>query len=170
MLKKIFISCLTLVSIQCISIPAADELPLVYSQQFNDRTSLEDFRFTSPNHYAWTRDSNGNGYLEITEPNDDQPPVRSPHSIAVLDKFQDKDFTLTVDTIQQPVAHDCKGEDCIVRQHRNMCIFWGIQDSSHFYYAYIDAKCDEVSHQVHIVNKVNQFTLFKSESVQNPGT
>ncbi|MDZ7724585.1 MAG: hypothetical protein U5R06_17720 [candidate division KSB1 bacterium] len=72
--------------------------PLVYSQSFDARSSLKDFRFTSPKQWAWVRDGSGNGFLQITERNDYQPPVRSPHSIAVLEKFQVKDFTLTVQT------------------------------------------------------------------------
>ena len=164
MLKNMILICFILLLVHCNSGPSLGRSTLVYSQPFDTQSSLKDFRFTSPEQWTWAMDSSGNGFLQITERNDYQPPVRSPHSIAVLDKFQVKDFTLTVDMIQQPVPHDCKGRHCIVCQHRDMCIFWGIQDSSHFYYAHIAAHCDEVSHQIHIVNGAPRTAITQTRS------
>ena len=72
-----------------------------------------------------------------------QPPVRSPHSIAWLkDRFVG-DFVLTV-----------KAENTNFKAggHRDLCLFWGRQDASHFYYVHFGAKADPHSCQVFIVD------------------
>lgn len=61
-----------------------NELDLVYQQDFDDRSTLDDFNFTKLGQWQWNQEEGGNGYLEIAEPNDYKPPVRSPRSIAVL--------------------------------------------------------------------------------------
>ena len=124
----------------------------IYRQDFETEYSWQDFRFTNAKQWALVKGPAANVSLAIQSPNDYQPPFRSPRSIALLDKYWLNDFVLEVDLKQNGVTHDCKGETCIMCQHRDMCIFWHIQDSTHFYYAHIAAHTDEVSHQVHIVN------------------
>jgi hypothetical protein len=141
-----------------------NELDLVYQQDFDDRITLDDFNFTKPGQWQWNQEDGGNGYLEIAEPNDYKPPVRSPRSIAVLNKYLVGDFVLEVDMLQKPVPHDCKGEDCVICQHRDMCVFWCMQDPSHFYYSHIAKHTDEVSHQIHIVNDAPRTAITKRRS------
>ncbi|HEY0741356.1 MAG TPA: hypothetical protein VGD40_07840, partial [Chryseosolibacter sp.] len=47
--------------------------------------------------------------------------------------------------------------------HRDMCIIFGFQDPSHFYYSHIASKMDDNAHQIMIVNnapriKISSFT------------
>lgn len=136
----------------------------IYHQDFDSEKSLNGFRFASADQWQWGEDEDGNGYLHLTGPNDYTPPVRSPHSIAVLDTYLLEDFILEVDLLQIPVQHECKGDDCIICQHRDLCIFWNIQDSTHFNYAHIAAHTDNVSHQVHVVNDAPRTAITSNRS------
>ena len=124
----------------------------IYHQDFEKNTSWNDFHFTNAAQWQIVKEADGNFSLAITAPNNYDPPYRSPRSIALLNQYWLNDFVLEVDLKQNGVPHDCQGETCIMCQHRDMCIFWNIQDSSHFYYAHIAAHTDDVSHQIHIVN------------------
>ena len=74
---------------------------------------------------------------------DYEPPVRSPHSIAWLKDKYVSDFVLTVKA--ENTNHKAGG-------HRDLCLFWGRQDASHFYYVHFGAEADPHSCQVFIVN------------------
>lgn len=70
-----------------------------------------------------------------------KPPFRSPLSITLLKGKTVGDFVLTakVQTLQT------------ARGHRDMCIFFGWQDPSHFYYVHLGEKPDPNSSQIFIV-------------------
>lgn len=70
------------------------------------------------------------------------PPYRSPFSITLLKDKVLGSFELTakVKTLQTS------------RGHRDMCIFWGWQDPSHFYYVHLGEKPDPNSSQIFIVD------------------
>lgn len=81
--------------------------------------------------------------LRVKGKSEYQPPVRSPHSIAWLkDRFVG-DFVLTV-----------KAENTNFKAggHRDLCLFWGRQDASHFYYVHFGAEADPHSCQIFIVD------------------
>ncbi len=137
---------------------------LVYKQDFSLKSSFDDFLFSRIEDWEWKKDSTGNAYLEIVQPGQYAPPVRSPQSLAVLDRYVMGDFVLEADLCQKPVPHKCKGPDCIICKHRDMCVFWGIQDSTHFYYAHIARHTDEVSHQIHIVDNAPRTAITSSRS------
>ena len=71
------------------------------------------------------------------------PPFRSPHSVALLEGKVLGDFVLTakVQTLQES------------RGHRDMCIFWGWQDDSNFYYVHLGETPDPNSSQIFIVKE-----------------
>ena len=71
-----------------------------------------------------------------------QPPVRSPVNIALLEGSNVGDFELTakVKTTTRDYGH------------RSMCLFFGYQDSSHFYYVHLGQKADDHANQIFIVN------------------
>jgi putative membrane-bound dehydrogenase-like protein len=80
--------------------------------------------------------------LHLLGKSDYQPPHRSPHSIALLRDAVWGDFTLTakVKTLQT------------TRGHRDMCVFFGFQDPSRFYYVHLGEQPDPHSSQIFIVN------------------
>ncbi len=122
----------------------ADELPLLHKDGFED--GIKAWRPTMDD--VWKvveveRDGKKTMSLRVTGKSKYQPPVRSPHSIAWLkDKFVG-DFELTVRA--ENTNHKAGG-------HRDLCLFWGRQDASHFYYVHFGAQADPHSCQIFIVN------------------
>ncbi len=88
-------------------------------------------------------DSRPNHVLRVTGPSVYQPPHRSPFSIALLKQHEVADFELTV---RMQNTHLSAGP------HRDLCVFFGYQDPSHFYYVHLGAEADPHSCQIFIVN------------------
>ncbi|MDD4225428.1 MAG: hypothetical protein PHU98_03510 [Mariniphaga sp.] len=132
--------------------PGNKSKELGYSQDFESANAIGDFSFVEPDLWQIVTDSSGNSYLDAKDRGSYQPPFRSPFLIALIDSVIVSDFVLEADLMQKQVAHDCQGENCIFCMHRDMCVFWAFRDSSHYYYAHIARRGDDVAHQVHIVN------------------
>lgn len=81
--------------------------------------------------------------LRVTGKSKYKPPVRSPHSIAWLKDKYLGDFVMTVRG--ENTNHKAGG-------HRDLCLFWGRQDASHFYYVHFGAVADPHSCQIFIVD------------------
>jgi hypothetical protein len=135
----------------CGQTKSSDE-SLVYSQDFEKADAIHEFLFPEPANWQISADNLGNSFLEAKKQGSYEPPHRSPFLISLIDPINVSDFILEADLMQKQVEHDCKGEKCVFCMHRDMCVFWSFQDSSHYYYAHIARKGDNVAHQVHIVN------------------
>jgi hypothetical protein len=72
-----------------------------------------------------------------------QPKFRSPPNIALLKDVTVGDFELTAKVQSTNVD---------AGPHRDMCIFWGYQDPSHYYYVHFGAESDPNACQIFIVN------------------
>ncbi len=124
--------------------PAAKKicgLPLIFSEDFESQNS----KIWSPtDSTAWELQSqNGNTvYSLIKKKSNYEPPVRSPYNRSIL-----KDVVLTdtvLDLKLQSTSHDYG--------HRSLCLFFGYQDESHFYYVHFGKKVDDHANQIFIVN------------------
>lgn len=125
-----------------VSSPVPAGYSLQYEQSFVRGEPLKDFAFTDPG--AWKIAGEGTARaLELTRQSDYQPEVRSPVNIALLADRQFGDFVLEVDLVQTGREYG----------HRDMCLFFGLQDPKHFYYAHIATKTDDHAHNVFIVNE-----------------
>lgn len=117
---------------------------LIYQQDFTQAEALRDFATTDPN--AWriapAADPNKPAALELSKQSKYSPPVRSPVNIALLADRVFSDFILEVDLKQTGREYG----------HRDMCLFFGVRDPAHFYYAHIATKADDNAHNVFIVN------------------
>ena len=89
------------------------------------------------------RDGKQTKALRVTGKSKYKPPVRSPHSIAWLKDKYVSDFVLTVRA--ENTNYKAGG-------HRDLCLFWGRQDASHFYYVHFGATADPHSCQIFIVD------------------
>ena len=144
MLRGLFIVFVFAFLVSIARAEAAKELPVVHADGFDD--DLSAWRATKDD--VWQqieidRDGKQTKALRVTGKSAYQPPVRSPHSIMWLkDKFVG-DFVLTV-----------KAENTNFKAggHRDLCLFWGRQDASHFYYVHFGAEADPHSCQIFIVN------------------
>ncbi len=114
---------------------------LVYKQDFPDAKSLKDFIPTDTRVWKWGKDGD-RGYIEHFGRSKYKYKVRSPYNIALIGGIEVKDFVLFVDMMQTGKEYG----------HRDMCIFYGFQDRSHFYYTHIASVTDNHAHNCFIVN------------------
>jgi hypothetical protein len=99
--------------------------------------------------------------LRVTGPSTYQPPHRSPHSMALLKDVKFGDFELTVDV---------QNTNKTAGAHRDLCIFWGYQDPSHFYYVHFGAQADPHACQIFIVNDAPRTMITKQQAKGTPWT
>ncbi len=116
-----------------------NDLPLVFFEDFESGTD----RWTQTDPNAWKLiDQEGNHAYSQYQQSKYEPPVRSPLNIARV-----KDLTVS-DFVAQARMEQTGRE----YGHRDMCVFFGYQDASHFYYAHIATAADDAAHSIHIVN------------------
>jgi hypothetical protein len=85
-----------------------------------------------------------------------KPKHLSPLNIAMIQGKQFGDFELEVQMQQTGKEYG----------HRDMCLFFGIQDPEHFYYCHIATKTDAHAHNLFIVNDAPRL---KVSDYQTPG-
>lgn len=136
-------------SLTLLPAPALAELPQLYADDFEQ--GMDHWQTTDPDPAkpfwklveAESPAGKASRVLRVTGPSDYQPPVRSPHSIALLKDVVVGDFELTVKV--QNTRPDAG-------PHRDLCVFWGYQDPAHFYYVHLGARSDPHACQIFIVN------------------
>jgi hypothetical protein len=120
-------------------IPAGYQL--VYSQDFTSPAAMDDFIFTDPG--AWkVSQGDGKSALELVKQSAYQPTVRSPVNIALIKDKVFGDFVLEVQCLQTGKEYG----------HRDMCVFYGFQSPSRFYYTHVATAADDHAHNCFIVN------------------
>ncbi len=137
--KLLLICCLLL----CSQTNAAD-LPLIHEDSF-ESGSMEQWFPTQPDRWiiSDTQSTQKKALHLLGVSKEYNPPFRSPHSITLLKDKVLGDFVLTarVKTLQTTTGH------------RDMCIFWGWQDPSNFYYVHLGELPDPNSSQIFIVKE-----------------
>jgi hypothetical protein len=114
---------------------------LAYEQTFEQGEPLKQFVFTDTS--AWKLSGAGKERaLELHKQSAYQPEVRSPVNIALLADRQFGDFILEVDLLQTGKEYG----------HRDMCLFFGLQNPKQFYYVHLATAADPNAHNVFIVN------------------
>lgn len=114
---------------------------LLYQQDFKDTEAEKQFVFTDPS--AWkVAGEKFERALELVKQSEYEPAVRSPFNIALLAGQQFGDFILEADLRQTGREYG----------HRDMCLFFGLQDPAHFYYVHMASVMDDHAHNVFIVN------------------
>lgn len=122
----------------CVASALGADGKLLYRQNFDKADALKDFAMTDAK--AW-RLSPTNA-LELTKQSQYKPIVRSPVNIALIADKVFEDFVLEADLIQTGREYG----------HRDMCIFFGFQTPTNFYYAHIATAADPNAHNIFIVN------------------
>jgi hypothetical protein len=114
---------------------------LVYQQSFERPSALGDFVVTDP--AAWRHAHTPTvTALELARQSKYQAAVRSPFNIALVAGTFVGDFALEVDLLQTGKEYG----------HRDMCVFFGFQSPTNFYYAHIATAADNHAHNIFIVN------------------
>ena len=114
----------------------------VYSQSFSSPKSINEFAFTDPDEWSISRGEEENFALDFSGKNEYVPEFRSPHSITLISNLKLSNFIMEADILQTGREYG----------HRDMCLFFGFQDPSHYYYAHMASQSDENAHNIFIVN------------------
>ena len=117
---------------------------LVYSQNFegNEAKEKSQFWFTTPDNWQVPA-VRGKSFIEFkTNPNKYKYKVRSPLTIGLVRDVEGKDCVLEAELQQTGKEYG----------HRDMCVFYGFKDRSHFYYTHIASVTDPHAHNCFIVN------------------
>lgn len=136
------------------SLGAQPDLPagykLLYEQNFERADALKDFVMSDPRAWKIAKDEKG-AALELVKQSDYKPAVRSPVNIALLADKSFGDFILEADLIQTGREYG----------HRDMCLYFGFQTPTKFYYAHIATAADDHAHNVFLVNEQPRIKIAK---------
>jgi len=103
----------------------------------------------------------GNHVLRVTGMSKYEPPFRSPLSIAWIKDLKVGDFEITA-RVQN--TNPSGGP------HRDLCVFWGRQSPSEFYYVHFGAQADPHACQIFIVNNADRTMITKDQAEGTPWT
>jgi len=118
-----------------------DNYKLVYAQDFESPQASSDFEMTDPN--AWKLEGEGdNQVLQLFGKSDYKARVRSPFNIALLKSPLLGDFVMEVKLAQSGKEYG----------HRDLCLFFGVNSPTNFYYVHIASVTDDHANNIFIVN------------------
>jgi len=127
---------------------AADpDWPLVFEENFSDGAGR--WEPTDPAAWSLRRDGERAVWGLNRRKSDYQPPVRSPHNVALVKGLELSD---TLITFRVRSTRD-------TGNHRDCCVFFNYRDPQHFYYVHLGAKPDPASGQIMIVNEADRRPL-----------
>ncbi|MCP4640973.1 MAG: hypothetical protein GY851_11095 [bacterium] len=116
-----------------------NDMPLVFTEDFESGAD----RWVATDARAWDlADEGGNTVYALARGSNYEPPVRSPKNIARVEDLNLTDFVVQARMKQTGKEYG----------HRDMCVFFGYQDASHFYYVHIATKADAHANSVFLVN------------------
>ena len=102
-----------------------------------------EFEPTDPRAWVITPQSNGNRVFALTvRKSDYQPPVRSPHNIALVKGVDLAETVIDVD-LQSTITD---------YNHRDLCLFFNYQAPDKFYYVHLGKHADPHANQIFVVN------------------
>ncbi|MEX2120813.1 MAG: hypothetical protein WD847_14575 [Pirellulales bacterium] len=115
------------------------DYPLVFEDDFEQGAQ----RWQPSDERAWkvVESEAGKVYSQFKQ-SDYQPPVRSPLNFSLV-----RDLHLGDLVLEARLRSTVKDYG-----HRDMCLFFGFQDPSHFYYVHLGKQTDDHANQVFIVN------------------
>ena len=139
-----------LLALQPVSLLGAEPSPapalppgfkLVYQENFSNPRAVSEWAFSDPK--AWRfQTTNNQGALELFKQSEYEPAVRSPVNIALLADKTFADFVLETDLLQTGKEYG----------HRDMCVYFGFQNPTNFYYVHLASAADDHAHNIFIVN------------------
>ena len=132
-----------------------EDLPLAYRSGF-DSGDLSAWEPTDA--AAWQIvGEEGNFTYDLFQLSAYKPPFRSPYNISILKDIEPGDFILNV---RAKTTAPISG-------HRNLCVFFGYQDPTHYYYAHFGQEADDQSNSIFLVNGKDRISIATARA---PGT
>lgn len=139
----IIVTALVLVTAVVYPVSASTESsswPVVFKSDFSSGDTTP-FEFMDPTAWKMITEKE-TPYLSMVSDSGYKPSVRSPENIAWVRNIEVADFILDA-TVRSTQAE---------YGHRDVCLLFGGQDSSHFYYVHLATKADEHANSIFIVN------------------
>ena len=121
-------------------LPAADELPVVYQEDFEK--GADHWQPLDAKQWQIKKTDKGQVYSQHKKESEFKPPHRSPTNVALLKDVKVGDLELTAKVLS---THPDYG-------HRDAVIVFGYQDPAHFYYVHLGKQADDHANQIFIVN------------------
>jgi len=135
MLVSLLCGCVALTEME-----SGGKMPLVFNADFEDG-SLDAWRPTDS--AAWRiEDGRGGKVLSLFGESKYEPPFRSPFNINLVQGVVVGSFEVKLEMLSTTKDYG----------HRDMCIFFGYQDASHFYYVHIANESDPVANTILVVD------------------
>ncbi len=131
------------------------QLPLVFQDDFEK--GADRWQPTDPAAWKIVKTNSGQYYSQF-QLSKYKPPFRSPLNISLVKDLQVTDFVLTAKVLST-------GKD---GDHRDMCLFFGYQNPSHFYYVHMAKKTDDRANQVFIVDGADRKKISTKTSKGTP--
>jgi hypothetical protein len=139
--------------------PLAEQLPVVARFTFEEG-GLAGWDFTDAQAWRIAELPGGGQALEQHGASAYEPPVRSPFNMALAPELDLTDFDLTLRV--KSTARDYG--------HRDLCIFLGYQDPSHFYYIHLGKEADPHAHSIFLVDDEPRVSIAEERTDGTPWT
>lgn len=148
-----------LAAILCAVLPAAyalaqaappstmNGLPLLYQEDFE--SGADGWTMTDSAAWEVVADEAENHALALKGSSDYDPKVRSPRSIARIENIKVGSFVFDATLTQTGRDYD----------HRDLCIFFGYNDPSKFYYVHMATRADPHAHSIFLVNDAARVSI-----------
>jgi hypothetical protein len=136
----------------------AGDLPLVLKDDF-ERDDSAGWEFTDPSAWKITR-AEGGRVLDQHKVSQYSPAVRSPLNIALAKGLDVGDFVM--DLKVHSTTRDYP--------HRDLCLFFGHQDPSHFYYVHLGKQADPHANSIFLVDGKPRVSIAETRTEGTPWT
>ena len=133
-------------ALMCLLVKASDadaELKgaLMFEADFEDG-SLDEWQATDPSAWRIEEEPDGGKVLALFRESNYQPEVRSPFNINLIKGIEIGSFMLELKLKSTTEDYN----------HRDLCLFFGYQDPSHFYYVHLGKTADPHANSIFIVD------------------
>lgn len=130
----------------------ADSVGPSVRDTFDRGTEL--WEMTDANAWEIAEDGSGGHALALVRGSEYAPPVRSPLNIALVKSLKFDSFEMTVKMKQTGREYG----------HRDLCLFFGYQDPSHFYYVHLATKADDHANSIFLVDGAARVSIAETRT------
>jgi len=115
---------------------------------------LDAWEMTDAKAWEIAEEDGGNHVLELARGSEYTPDVRSPLNIALVKSPMFGSFEMTVKMKQTGREYG----------HRDLCLFFGHVDASHFYYVHLASKADDHANSIFLVNGAPRVSIAETRT------
>ncbi len=131
------------------------KLPLLFQDDFEK--GAERWQPSDPKAWKVVKTDKGSQYNQFQQ-SKYKTPHRSPFNFSLVKDLKVADFVLEAKVLST-------GKD---GAHRDMCVFFGYQDSAHFYYVHMAKQADDRANQIFIVNGADRVKISTKSTKGTP--